>query len=91
MYVQQIAAHNTAEHTRLKKNLIRAIREELTDRQREVLIMYYVRKLSVTEVAAELGVYPSTVTRTLHRGERRLFRCLRYGAQRYLMGMEEES
>ena len=42
-YVRQIAADNAGEHSRLKRNLIRAIKEELTDRQRQVLTMYYVR------------------------------------------------
>jgi hypothetical protein len=32
-YVQQIASDNTGEHSRLKRNLIRAIKEELTDRK----------------------------------------------------------
>lgn len=90
LYVQQIAAHNTGEHSRLKRNLIRAIREELTERQREVLTLYYARGMSVNEIAEVLQVYPSTVTRTLRRGERRLFRCLRYGAQSYLLGMGDE-
>jgi len=89
LYAQQIAAHNSKEHSRLKRNLIKAIREELTPRQREVLTMYYAGKMSVNAVAAALGVYPSTVSRTLKRAEKRLFRCLRYGAESYLLGMEE--
>ena len=90
LYAQQLAANNSREHSRLKRNLIRAIREELTPRQREVLTMYYVKKMSVNDVAAALKVCPSTVSRTLRRGEQRLFRCLRYGAQSYLLGMEDE-
>lgn len=89
LYARQVAAHNSVEHSRLKRNLIKAIREELTPRQREVLNMYYARNMSVNDVAAALGVYPSTVSRTLKRAEQRLFRCLRYGAESYLLGMEE--
>lgn len=91
LYARQIAAHNSEEHSRLKRNLLRAIREELTPRQREVLTMHYAKNMSVNDIAALLEVYPSTVSRTLQRAERRLFRCLRYGAQSYLLGMEEES
>ena len=91
LYVRQMATTNAQEHSRLKRNLIRAIREELTPRQREVLTMYYAGNLSVNDIAAALCVCPSTVSRTLRRGEQRLFRCLRYGAQRVLQGMEEES
>lgn len=90
LYVQQMAANNSQEHSRLKRNLIRAIREELTDRQRQVLTLHYHQGKSIQQIADELGVWPSTVSRTLHRGEQRLFRCLRYGAGSYLKGMEEE-
>lgn len=90
LYARQIAAHNSEEHSRLKRNLIKAIREELTPRQREVLTMYYARSMSMHDIAAVLDVCPSTVSRTLHRAEQRLFRCLRYGAESYLLGMEDE-
>ena len=90
-YARSIAANNSAEHDRLRRNLHRAIREELSPRQREVLTMYYVRNLTLTEIAGELHLNPSTVCRTLHRGEAHLRRCLRYGAQDYLMSMEEET
>ena len=56
-----------------------ARREELTARQRQVLALCYDRGLSVTEAARELGVCPSTVSRTLQRARHRLYRCLRYG------------
>lgn len=91
LYARQMAATNTEEHSRLKRNLLKAIREELTPRQREVLTLYYAGSKSIHEIAALLEVCPSTVFRTLKRGEKRLFRCLRYGAQSYLLGMEEES
>ena len=90
-YVRQIASDNAGEHSRLKRNLIRAIREELTDRQRQVLTMYYVRELTIHQVAEELGVYPSTAYRTLRRAEQKLFRGLRYGAGSYLKDMGEDT
>ena len=86
-YLRQIAADNAVEHDRLKRNLIRAIREELTERQKQVLMLHYVEEMTINQVAEKLGVYPSTVYRTLHRGEDRLRRCLRYGAAEYLKSM----
>jgi RNA polymerase sigma-70 factor (ECF subfamily) len=53
--------------------------------------MYYVRGMTVSQVAEELGVYPSTAYRTLRRAEQRLFRCLRYGAGSYLKDMGEDT
>ena len=89
-YVRQIASDNAGEHSRLKRTLIRAIREELTDRQRQVLTMYYLREMTINQIGAELEIYPSTVYRTLRRAEQRLFRCLRYGAGSYLKDMGED-
>ena len=91
LYARQLAATNSGEHSRLKRNLLKAIREELTPRQREVLTLYYAGGRSAHEIADLLEVCPSTVFRTLKRAEKRLFRCLRYGAQSYLLGMEEEA
>ena len=56
----------------------RVIREELTDIQREVLLAYYIRDLSIPQIAQERGVHKSTVSRTLHRAEGKLRRYLRY-------------
>ena len=64
---------------RLRRGLRLARQEELTPRQRQVLALCYDRGLSVTEAARELGVCPSTVSRTLQRARHRLYRCLRYG------------
>lgn len=75
--------------SRLMRNLIRCIREELTPRQREVLFLYYVKNIRQKEIAAQLGVERSTVSRTIKRGEDRLRRCLRYGAERYLRATQE--
>ena len=86
-YMRQIAEDNTREHSRLKRNLIRAIKEELTDRQQQVMILYYVQEMTIGEVAEHLNVCVSTAYRTLRRGENRLRRCLRYGAAAYLQSM----
>lgn len=54
------------------------IRNELTDAQREILIAYYFQMSTIPEIAAQRGVNKSTVSRTLHRGEERIRRYLRY-------------
>jgi RNA polymerase sigma-70 factor (ECF subfamily) len=41
--------------------------------------MHFDQDQSVSQIARELEVNPSTVTRTLQRAKRRLYRCLRYG------------
>lgn len=89
-YMRRLSEENTNTDSvdRLKQNLIRCLKEDITPRQRTLLTMYYVQQLSQTEIARRLGVDPSTVSRTILRGERKLQRCLRYGAERYLKHMK---
>ena len=86
-YAKQIAADNSQELSRLKRNLIRALREDVTQRQRQALLLYYAEGRNMREIGEKLGVDKSTVSRTIKRGERRLQRCLRYGAEAYLRNM----
>lgn len=84
VYTRQMAADSSQEVSRLKRNLLLALREDVTQRQRQTLLMYYGEGRTMQEIADQLGVDKSTVSRTIKRGERRLQRCLRYGAERYL-------
>lgn len=92
VYMRQLSEMNTNSSTvsRLKRNLVRCINEDVTERQRQVLLMYYYEGKNMREIGEELGVDKSTVSRTIKRGERRLQRCLRYGAEAYLRNMPEE-
>ena len=60
------------------KRIRRVIQEELTDCQRETLVAYYFGQQTIPQIASMRGVNKSTVSRTLHRAEARLRRCLRY-------------
>lgn len=88
VYSRQMSADNSQEISRLKRNLIRALREDVTPKQRQVLLLYYAEGLNMREIGERLGVDKSTVSRTIKRGERRLQRCLRYGAEAYLRNMD---
>lgn len=88
MYSRQMAADNSQEISRLKRNLIRALQEDVTQRQRQALLLYYAEGQNMREIGEKLGVDKSTVSRTIKRGEKRLQRCLRYGAEAYLRNME---
>ncbi|BDF71736.1 hypothetical protein CE91St41_10360 [Oscillospiraceae bacterium] len=79
-YARMMAGDNSTEHQRLKRNLVRALKEEVTQRQRETLLLYYAEGLTMQQIAARQGVNPSVVSRHITRGEARLRRCLRYGA-----------
>ena len=78
-----------AQLSRVKRNLVRALREDVTPRQREVLLLYYAEQLNTRQIGEKLGVDKSTVARTIKRGEARLRRCLRYGAEAFLNAAAE--
>ena len=69
---------NSDRMDRLRRNLRRAREAELTDRQRQVLRMYFEEGKSMTLIARRLSLNKSTVCRTLHRALRRLEKCLKY-------------
>ena len=77
VYARAMASDNSAQFGRLKRNLVRALREDVTARQRQMLLLYYAEQMNMQE-------NKSTVSRTIKRGERRLRRCLRYGAEVFL-------
>ena len=83
-YFERLAGDNSKNRSRLMKNLSAAIGEELTDRQMQMIKLYYLDGLNMPEVARTLGVCVSTVSRTIGRGKKRLQRCLRYGAEEFL-------
>ena len=80
-YTRSIAEDNSVQHLQLKRNLLAALREDVTEKQRQVLHLYYAEGLNMREIAEQLGVDKSTVSRNIKRGEMRLRRCLRYGAK----------
>lgn len=69
---------NEEQLDRLKKNLGLAIDRELTETQRKYINDFYVKGLSVTDIAIKYFVAKSTVSRTLARARKKLMRALRY-------------
>ena len=80
-FARMMAMDNASQLELLQARLGQALREEVTDRQRQMLFLYYAQGLNMREIGLKLGVDKSTVSRTIKRGERRLQRCLRYGAK----------
>lgn len=89
VYARAMAEDNSAQMGRLRRNLIRALKEDVTPRQRQFLLLYYGERLNMVQIGQRLGVDKSTVSRTIKRGEARLRRCLRYGARNLLSEDED--
>ena len=77
-WMQQQAGDNSQRRQRLLHNLSRAMTEELTPRQQEMLHLYYYEKLNMAQIAVRLGVNKSTVSRCLRRARQRLYSRLRF-------------
>jgi len=77
-WMRQYANDNSEQLSRLKRSLRIARSQELTPRQSQMLTMYYDQKMSMPQIAEELGISPSAVSRTLSRARHTLYRCLRY-------------
>lgn len=78
VWLRENSPDNAEQIARLRRNLRRAREQELTPRQRQTVDMYFDRRMSISEIARELGVSPSSVSRTLRRAQTRLRRFLRY-------------
>lgn len=75
---------NSGDITKLKRNLVKALKSDVTPRQREMLLLYYGKGLNMRQIGEMLGVDKSTVSRTVKRGECRLKRCLKYTSDIFL-------
>ena len=89
-YILKLGEDNGHTHSVLLRNLRRALEEELTERQREMIRMYYAEQVKIVDIADAFGVNPSTVSRTIKRGRKKLRRCLRYGARELLHDIEDK-
>jgi len=69
---------NSEQLSRLRRNMRRVRKQELTPRQEEMLHLYYDLGLTISQIAREKGLNKSTVSRTLSRGRERLKRYLQY-------------
>ena len=84
VWLRLTAEDNSHQLSRLKRNLSRALRQDITPLQREYMMLYYGENMTIPSIARRYGVNKSTVSRTLKRGRERLYRCLRYGAANLL-------
>lgn len=63
---------------RLKKILLKVIKNELTPRQNEIIMLYYFKGLDSVQIGKQLGITPQAVSALLSRAKMRIFRILQY-------------
>lgn len=77
-YLSEQGSDNRAELARMKRILARAIRYELTDRQRDCLTMYYLEGMKMKDIARLLCLSSSTVSRHISSATHKLRRVAAY-------------
>ncbi len=65
------------------------ISDELTDRQAEMVRLYYMEQLNMTQIAQLLGLSPSTVSRTLNRGRGRIRKFFKYNGRGFMQKLPD--
>ncbi len=77
------------EKVSLSGRVSRALHEELTERQAQMVEMYYAREMRMQDIADDLGLNVSTVSRTLARARQKLVRGLRYSGGTLLSALDD--
>ena len=69
---------NSEDRKRMKKIISKAHNEELTEKQKACVVAYYLEGRKMIDIAQDLGVAPSTVTRHIQSGKNRLMNIAKY-------------
>ncbi len=77
-YNQKLSSTNEREYKKILNILSKAIEGELTDKQKKCIFLKYYKNLTVTQIACELGVGKSTVSRHIKKAKDRLHKLLAY-------------
>ena len=80
-YLAALASDDSAFRASFRDALFHALKEQLTDRQYEVLWLREVEGLSGKQIAYKLGISQSAVSRHLTRGKARLRLLLAYNLE----------
>ncbi|MCR5602026.1 MAG: sigma-70 family RNA polymerase sigma factor [Ruminococcus sp.] len=63
---------------KLKRVLLKVINNELTARQREIIVLYYFKNMNMVNIGKKLGITTQAVSDAITRGRRKLFMILQY-------------
>lgn len=76
--IGEVESNNSEKHRMMIKILRDIVENELSERQRQMIGLYYYSRMSIPEIAEMLGVNRSTVSRTISRGRRNIMEKMKY-------------
>jgi RNA polymerase sigma-70 factor (ECF subfamily) len=63
---------------KIKKILLNVINNELTPRQKEIVMLYYFKEMDIVAIGKQLGVTPQAVSAAMKRARLKLLRFMQY-------------
>lgn len=72
MYLRSKLSTNSSQIKKMKNTLYETIHKDLTERQREMITMYYFDNMLMDDIAGKLGVTKGSVSITIKRGLNRI-------------------
>ncbi len=63
---------------KLKKLLLKVINNELTPRQKEIIMLYYFREMDIVAISEQLAITPQAVSAVMSRARIRMYRIMKY-------------
>lgn len=69
---------NSTKISNLKNIVTSIIKNELSEKQKIILDMYFVKKMNCNEIANQLNVNKSTISRTKSRAFQTIYKILKY-------------
>lgn len=66
------------DNSRLKKLLLNVINNELTPRQKEIIMLYYFKNTNMVTIAKKLEITPQAVSAVISRAKVRMYKILKY-------------
>lgn len=63
---------------KLRRILLKVINNELTARQKEIIMLYYFKEMDIVSISRQLGVTPQAVSAVMARARVRMYKVLQY-------------
>lgn len=65
-------------NTSAKRIMLKIINNELTERQKQVIMLYYFKNMNIVSISDMLGISPASVSVTLKRARNNIIKYMKY-------------
>lgn len=63
---------------RLRRVMLNVINNELTARQKEIIMLYYFKETDIVRIGKQLGISPQSVSATMKRARLKIYQIMKY-------------